>query len=54
MALVFFILFIVTMFLWLLALLGAVAGVKEGWFAWMACLFLGLMLVTSSTVIVRW
>ncbi len=38
--------FVMVMFLWLLALLGAVAGIAlySPWLAWFACLFLGLVL----------
>lgn len=46
------VLFVVTMFMWLLAMLGAVPNspAYSPWLSWFACLFLGLaVFVTASS-----
>jgi hypothetical protein len=48
------VLFIMTMFIWLLSLLGAGQGIAQysPWLAWFACLFLGIWLALYSTGVI--
>jgi hypothetical protein len=48
------VLFVITMFLWLLSMLGAVpAGANYSpWLAWFACLWLGLAVFLAGTGVV--
>lgn len=41
MLIILLVLFVMTMFVWLLSLLGAVAIAGSSWLGWFACLFLG-------------
>lgn len=42
------VLFVMTMFLWLLAALGAVAAGYSPWLAWFTCLWLGLVVFVPA------
>lgn len=51
-SIVLLVLFVMTMFLWLLILLGAVGGWDakySGWLPWFACLFLGAGAFASAS-----
>jgi hypothetical protein len=49
MATILLVLFVMTMFLWLLAMLGAIPNSPSysPWLAWFSCLFLGLAVFVS-------
>ena len=50
MSIILLVLFVMTMFLWLLAMLGAVpnAASYSPWLGWFSCLFLGLAVFASD------
>lgn len=55
MSIVLLVLFVMTMFLWALTLLGAVAIGGSGWLAFFACLFLGAAVfwIGRGTLIIK-
>ncbi len=52
MRLILCVLFVMTLFIWLLALLGAFTGVGaySAWLPWFCCLFLGLAVFADGTM----
>ena len=54
MGIVILVCFVMVMFLWLLAMLGAVpnAPAYSPWLAWFACLFLGLAVFVAGSIVV--
>lgn len=48
------VLFVMVMFLWLLANLGSVPAQYSAWLPWFACLFLGVVVFLLGTGVMTW